>query len=154
MRAGLSAWCGVALGVVSATGCAPFFAGEAGPASPEGQGSVGVYRGPERVAAGEGMYAGLNGPAPVAVEVSAGPARVGTDVPVVAGAFGAEGREPLVVVVRGPGCCSGPVVVTVACAGGSGGAREVVYENDAPPPAPYKPWPYEGTRAPPLYHDR
>ena len=142
MRAGCSPWWGVVLGVVGVTGCAPFFSGEAGPASPEGPGSVALYRGPAPATVGEGVYGNgapaTESPSPT-VEIPS-PAAV-------------EAREP-VTLLRAPAWCPGPVVVTVACAGGGGGPRVEIYETDAPPPAPYKPWPYEGPRAPPLYHDR
>ena len=70
------------------------------------------------------------------------------EVPVVEPVAAPE-QEPAVFVVRTNRCCPGPVVVTVACADAPA-TRE---EAEAPPPAPYKPWPDQGRRAPALYHD-
>jgi hypothetical protein len=143
MRAGCSAWCGIVLAMVSATGCAPFFT-ETGPASPEGEGGAGIYRGPAQATAAEGMYGaatpGEEIPAPSSVGEPRAPSNAG------------EPRAS-VIAVRVPEACPGPVVVTVACANGSMALRDQLYEQDPPPPAPYKPWPEERPRAPRLYHD-
>ena len=140
MRAGRSAWCGVALGMVAATGCAPLFTGE----SPEG-----LYRSAGRPADPEGVY-GFAVPAGPAVDVpaaAAGHIPESPQTPVVA-------RAPGVLVLRTPDCCSGPVVITIACTGGSGAPQDRISEDDVPTPPPYKPWPDDGHRAPSLYHDR
>ncbi len=149
MRTGCSAGCGVLLGMVTATGCAPFFTGEA-LAPPEGQARAEIYRGPAPVIAAEGVYGGtapVEARSPPAAEAPQ-PSVVEVQSPAV------EAPQPVVVFVRGPGCCPGPLRITVACAGGSGAPQEALSDQEAPPPAPYKPWPYEGVPAPRLYHDR
>ena len=136
MRAASSAGCGVVLAMFAASGCAPFFPGAAGPAPSEG-----IYSAEAPVAASDGVYGDVPHPeaAPPAVEAPA----VRVEAP-------AADQEPQVFVVRTRGCCPGPLIVTVACADNSGAREETA---EAPPPAPYKPWPV-GRRAPSLYHDR
>jgi hypothetical protein len=134
MRASRSAGCGIVLGMVTATGCAPFFDGEPVPASPERPVTAGIYRGPARVASAEGIY----NAAPPAEEIP--PAA-------------AEPRPPIVVTLPPAESCAEPVVITIACGGGNAVTRDPLADLDAPP-APYKPWPSEGRPAPRLYHDR
>jgi hypothetical protein len=157
MRAGSSAWCGVALGMVAVTGCAPLFTGEASrsppEAPPEAPGGASLYQSSARPAVAEGIY----GVAAPAVETTAPFVEVREPSSNDGPASGPRLRalfEPVSLVLQTPG---GPVVITVACAGGSGALPDRLRErdeDDAPPPAPYKPWPYEGQHAPRLYHDR
>jgi hypothetical protein len=159
MRAASFATCGVVLGMVAATGCAPGFWSDTGV---EAQGSAVVYRSQARAAAAENGVYGATAPT-AAVETPTVETPT-VEMPAVevphANAYEPASRAetgpraPGVLVLRMPDCCSGPVVVTVACADGEVRELRARDESEAPPPAPYKPWPTEGRRAPSLYHDR
>jgi len=131
------------VGMVVATGCAPLFVE---PTSPEGQASAGLYRSPERLAspASQGIY-GVATPALPVVDGAPVPA-LEVSPPAL------ETREPVGLVLRPHECCADATAVRIACAGGA--PLEQLYDPDPPTPAPYKPWPCEELRAPPLYHAR